>query len=167
MSERGMRSVQRAGANANAAEGARARGYAARGPEHRAGWDFAAGSRATEAQMPQRGGRRARRQFVGSSCRAGTLGSVVGLARSASRWRTPAMSRSGCGSSATTPTSPSPRAWQLSSDVQQAASLDDLFARSDFVSFTCRWSREPRGWSTRIACERCATARCCINFARE
>ena len=39
------------------------------------------------------------------------------------------------------------RAWQLSSGVEQALSLDDLFSRSDMITSTCRCST-PRAISS-------------------
>ena len=53
------------------------------------------------------------------------------------------------------------RAWQLSSQVQQALSLDDLCARSDMISVHVPLLPGRAGWSMRAHPRACAAARCC------
>jgi D-3-phosphoglycerate dehydrogenase len=48
------------------------------------------------------------------------------------------------------------RAWQLSSSVEQALSLDDLFVRSDIISVHVPLTPRPAVLSTRRASSSCA-----------
>jgi D-3-phosphoglycerate dehydrogenase len=101
-----------------------------------------ASSRATTT--PSRRRREGKKHFVGYELPGRTLG-VVGLgaigvevANAALGLRMKALGYD--------PQITVQRAWQLSSGVEQALSLDDLFARSDMVTVHVPWSMRRAHW---------------------
>lgn len=59
------------------------------------------------------------------------------------------------------------RAWQLSSSVRQASSLDDLLLRSDFVTFHVPLTEDTRGMINASRLQAMKTGVVILNFARD
>lgn len=163
MSERGIPVFNAPGANANAVKELVVAGMLLAARNIAQGWAFARGlegddpaiSKAVEA---------GKKQFVGFELPGRTLG-VVGLGaigvQVANIARALGMKVIGYD-----PTITVQRAWQLAADVQQALSVDDLVARSDFISFHVPLTDETRGM---ISAERLRHMRkggVLLNFSR-
>jgi D-3-phosphoglycerate dehydrogenase len=151
------------GANANAVKELVVAGMLLAARNIAQAWSFARGLEGDD-QTIHRSVEGGKKNFVGFELPGRTLG-VVGLGaigvQVANAARALGMKVVGYD-----PTITVQRAWQLESDVQQALSVDDLAARSDFITFHVPLTDETRGM---INAERLRTMRrggVLLNFAR-
>ena len=132
LSARGVPVFNAPGANANAVKELVLAGMLLACRNVCQAWDFArtlAGDDASLHQQVESG----KKQFVGFELPRRTLG-VIGLGAVGVKVANAAMAL-GMKAIGYDPEITVQRAWQLSSEVQQALSIDDLLARADFVSF--------------------------------
>ena len=142
MSERGVPVFNAPGANANAVKELVVAGMLLAARNIAQGWAFARGLEGDDAVI-NKAVESGKKQFVGFELPGRTLG-VIGLGaigvQVANVARALGMKVIGYD-----PTITVQRAWQLAADVQQALSVDDLVARSDFISFHVPLTEETRG----------------------
>ena len=131
MSERGIVVFNAPGANANAVKELVVAGMLLAARNICQAWDFARGLQGTDSEI-RKAAEAGKKQFVGIELPGRTLG-VAGLGAIGVKVANAAIGL-GMRVIGYDPDITVARAWQLSSDVQQAASLDDLLARSDFVT---------------------------------
>jgi D-3-phosphoglycerate dehydrogenase len=164
MSERGIVVFNAPGANANAVKELVIAGMLLAARNIVQAWDFARGLEGTDAQI-RKAAEGGKKQFVGFELPGRTLG-VVGLGAIGVKVANAAIAL-GMRVVGYDPDITVTRAWQLSSDVQQAASLDDLFARSDFVSFHVPLVEGTRGMVDAKRLRAMRDGAVLLNFARE
>jgi D-3-phosphoglycerate dehydrogenase len=132
MSKRGIPVFNAPGANANAVKELVLAGMLLAARNVCQAWDFARnleGDDATISKQVESG----KKRFVGFELPGRTLG-VIGLGAIGVKVANSALAL-GMNVVGFDPEITVQRAWQLSSQVQQATSVDDLLARSDFVTF--------------------------------
>lgn len=132
MTQRGVAVFNAPGANANAVKELVIAGMLITARNIGQAWHFARGLSGDDAQIGK-AVEAGKKQFVGFELPGRTLG-VIGLGAIGVKVANAARSL-GMKVIGYDPTITVQRAWQLSSDVQQALSLDDLLSRSDFVTF--------------------------------
>jgi D-3-phosphoglycerate dehydrogenase len=164
LSERGIPVFNAPGANANAVKELVMAGMllAARNVCH--AWRFAAALDPAEAGLSQRV-ESGKKQFVGFELPGRTLG-VIGLGAIGVKVANTALSL-GMRVVGYDPEITVRRAWQLSSEVEQASSVGDVLAHSDFVSLHVPLSDKTRNL---ISAERLAAMRAhatLLNFSRD
>jgi D-3-phosphoglycerate dehydrogenase len=132
MTARGVPVFNAPGANANAVKELVIAGMLMGARNVGPAWSFARGLSGTDAEI-HKAVEAGKKQFVGFELPGRTMG-IIGLGaigvKVANSARALGMKAVGYD-----PTITVQRAWQLSSEVEQALSVDDLLARSDFVSF--------------------------------
>jgi D-3-phosphoglycerate dehydrogenase len=132
MTERGVPVFNAPGANANAVKELVIAGMLLAARNIAQSWSFARGLEGDDLSI-HKAVESGKKQFVGFELPGRTLG-VIGLGaigvQVANAARALGMKVVGYD-----PTITVQRAWQLEADVQQALSVDDLVARSDFISF--------------------------------
>lgn len=163
MTERGVPVFNAPGANANAVKELVIAGMLLAARNIAQSWRFACGLTGDDAAIHQ-AVESGKRQFVGFELPGRTLG-VIGLGaigvQVANTARALGMKVIGYD-----PTITVRRAWQLESEVGQAASVDDLVRRSDFISFHVPLTDETRGMinAERLKCMKAGGV--LLNFSR-
>jgi D-3-phosphoglycerate dehydrogenase len=148
MTARGVPVFNAPGANANAVKELVLAGMLMAARNIGPAWTFARSLAGTDEEI-NKAVEAGKKQFVGSELPGRTMG-VIGLGAIGVKVANTARAL-GMRAVGYDPTITVQRAWQLASDVEQALSVDDLLARSDFVSFhvpltdaTRRMINEPR-----------------------
>ena len=163
LSERGVPVFNAPGANANAVKELVIAGMLLAARNIAQAWDFARNLSGEDREI-HGAVERGKKQFVGFELPGRTLG-VIGLGaigvRVANAARALGMRVVGYD-----PTITVQRAWQLESDVQQALSVDDLVARSDFISFHVPLTEETRGMIHADRLRHMKKGSVLLNFAR-
>jgi len=142
MSERGIPVLYAPGANANAVKELVVAGMLMAARNIAQGWAFTQGLEGDDSGI-NKAVEAGKKQFVGFELPGRTLG-VVGLGAIGVQVANVACAL-GMKVIGYDPTITVQRAWQLAADVQQALSIDDLVARSDFISFHVPLTDETRG----------------------
>jgi D-3-phosphoglycerate dehydrogenase len=132
MTERGIPVFNSPGANANAVKELVLAGMLLASRNICQAWEFARSTEGDDAAM-NRAVEAGKKQFRGFELPGRTLG-VIGLGAIGVQVANAALAL-GMNVIGYDPEITVQRAWQMSSDVQQAASLDDLVSRSDFITF--------------------------------
>jgi D-3-phosphoglycerate dehydrogenase len=164
LSAQGVPVFNAPGANANAVKELVLAGMLLAARNIASAWAFARGLAGDDEQIHKavEGGKK---QFVGFELPGRTLG-VVGLGaigvQVANAARALGMRVVGYD-----PTITVQRAWQLESDVQQALSIDDLVARSDFISFHVPLTDETRHMINADRLRNMKKGGVLLNFARD
>ncbi len=163
LSERGVPVFNAPGANANAVKELVLAGMFLAARNLCAGWDYARGLTG-DAETVHKAVEAGKKQFAGYELPGRTLG-VVGLGAIGVEVANTAL---GLGMKVVgfDPKMTVERAWQMSSGVDQAASLDDLFSRSDIVTVHVPLNDHTRGL---VSADRIALMResgVILNFAR-
>jgi D-3-phosphoglycerate dehydrogenase len=164
LSERGVPVFNAPGANANAVKELVVAGMLLAARNIAPAWAFARSLEGGDAAIHKavEGGKK---RFVGFELPGRTLG-VVGLGaigvQVANAARALGMRVVGYD-----PTITVQRAWQLEADVQQALSIDDLVARSDFISFHVPLTDETRGMINGERLRNMKRGGVLLNFARD
>jgi D-3-phosphoglycerate dehydrogenase len=164
MSERGIVVFNAPGANANAVKELVIAGMLLAARNICQAWDFARGLQGTDPEI-SKAAEAGKKQFVGIELPGRVLG-VVGLGAIGVKVANAAIGL-GMRVIGYDPDITVARAWQLSSDVQQAASLDDLLGRSDFVTFHVPLVEGTRGMIDRKRLRAMREGSVLLNFARE
>jgi D-3-phosphoglycerate dehydrogenase len=164
MSARGIVVFNAPGANANAVKELVLAGMllAARGICQ--AWDYARGLQGTDTEI-RKAAEAGKKQFVGFELPGRTLG-VVGLGAIGVKVANAAIAL-GMRVIGYDPEITVTRAWQLSSDVQQASSLDDLLSRSEFVSVHVPLANGTRGMFDPKRLRAMREGAVLLNFARQ
>ncbi len=127
-------------------------------------WEYVRGLKGDDERLDE-AVEKGKKKFVGFELPGRTLG-VVGLGAIGVEVANAALGLA-CACSAIDPQITVQRAWQLSSGVEQALSLDDLFARSDIITRARAADSMARAASsTRRACELMSSGGVMLNFAR-
>ncbi len=163
LSKKGIPVFNAPGANANAVKELVLAGMFLAARNICQAWSFAKSQQVTITPSTSRS-RRARRISSASNCRAARWASSAS-APSASKSRT---RRSSLGMKVLgyDPQITVQRAWQLSSNVEQALSLDDLFVRSDVISVHVPLTPETRGLVNEARLKLMRKNGVILNFAR-
>lgn len=132
LTQRGIPVLNTPGANANAVRELVLAGMLLASRNLCQAWNYVEGLKNSSAEMNKQI-EQDKKQFVGSELMGKTLG-VVGLGSIGVKVANAAMSL-GMHVIGYDPTITVNRAWELSSQVQQAKSIDDLLMESDFVTF--------------------------------
>ncbi len=152
------------GANANAVKELVVAGMLMAARNIGQAWAFAQGLQGDDREIHQQV-EKGKKQFVGFELPGRTLG-VIGLGaigvRVANAARALGMKVIGYD-----PTITVQRAWQLESGVEQALSVDDLLARSDFVSFHVPLTEDTKGMINATRLKLMRTGAVLLNFARD
>jgi D-3-phosphoglycerate dehydrogenase / 2-oxoglutarate reductase len=163
MSERGVPVFNAPGANANAVKELVLAGMLIAARNIAQAWSFAVGVDGEDDAI-HRAVEAGKKRFVGFELPGRTLG-VIGLGaigvQVANAARALGMKVVGYD-----PTITVQRAWQLESDVQPALSVDDLVARSDFVSFHVPLTEETRHMINAERLRHMKRGAVVLNFAR-
>ncbi len=164
MTARGVAVFNAPGANANAVKELVIAGMLIAARNIAPAWQFARGLSGDDAAINQ-AVESGKKQFVGFELPGRTLG-VIGLGaigvKVANAARALGMKVIGYD-----PTITVRRAWQLESDVQAALSIDDLLARSDFVTFHVPLTDETRHMITAERIRLLPRRAVLLNFSRE
>ena len=142
LSRRGVPVFNTPGANANAVKELAIAGLFLAARRITPAWEFVRGLTGTPAEMAE-AVEAAKSRFIGFELAGRTLG-VVGLGAIGVEVANAAI-RLGMRVIGFDPAISVPRAWQLSSDVQQAGSLDTLFIDSDIVTLHVPLADDTRG----------------------
>lgn len=164
MSARGIVVFNAPGANSNAVKELVIAGMLIAARNIVQAWDFARGLEGTDVEI-RKAAESGKKQFVGFELPGRTLG-VVGLGAIGVRVANAAVAL-GMKVVGYDPGITVARAWELSSQVQQALSLDELLARSEFVTLHVPLSNNTRAL---IDAKRLGSMRegvVLLNFARE
>lgn len=164
MSARGIVVFNAPGANSNAVKELVIAGMLLAARNIVQAWDFARGLEGTDVEI-RKAAEAGKKQFVGFELPGRTLG-VVGLGAIGVRVANAAIAL-GMKVVGYDPDITVARAWELSSQVQQALSLDDLLSRSEFVTLHVPLSNKTRAM---IDAKRLGSMRdgvVLLNFARE
>ncbi len=152
------------GANANAVKELVVAGMLMAARNIGQAWAFARGLQGDDREIHQQV-EKGKKQFVGFELPGRTLG-VIGLGaigvRVANAARALGMKVVGYD-----PTITVQRAWQLESGVEQALSVDDLLARSDFVSFHVPLTEDTKGMINATRLKLMRPGGVLLNFARD
>lgn len=132
MTERGVVVFNAPGANANAVKELVVAGMLMASRNLFQGWDYARSLEGDDAEVHKLV-ESGKKQFAGFELPGRTLG-VVGLGAIGAKVANAAVAL-GMKVLGYDPTITVRSAWQLSADVEQATSIDDLLARSDFITF--------------------------------
>lgn len=132
MTEIGVPVFNAPGANANAVRELVLAGMLMAARNLGSGWDFARGLEGDDAEISKQV-EQGKKQFVGFELPGRTLG-VIGLGAIGVKIANAAHVL-GMNVIGYDPTITMKSAWQLSSDVEEALSVDDLLSKSDFVTF--------------------------------
>jgi D-3-phosphoglycerate dehydrogenase / 2-oxoglutarate reductase len=141
LSARGVPVFNAPGANANAVKELVLAGMLIAARNICQGWDFARHVEGDDASIHQQV-EAGKKKFVGFELPGRTLG-VIGLGAIGVKVANAALAL-GMRVIGYDPEITVQRAWQLSSEVRQAASIDDLLSKSDFVSFHVPLNNETR-----------------------
>lgn len=163
MSQRGVPVFNTPGANANAVKELVLAGMFLAARNIVQGWDFArqlAGDDKTIDEAVEKG----KKSFVGVELPGRTLG-VVGLGAIGVEVANSALAL-GMNVLGYDPQITVQRAWQLSSSVQQALSLDDLFARSDMITLHVPLTDQTRGLVNAARIKLMKKGSAVLNFSR-
>ena len=163
MSRRGVPVFNTPGANANAVKELVLAGLLLAARNIGPAWLFARGLEGDDAAMEE-AVEAGKRRFVGFELPGRTLG-VVGLGAVGVEVANSALAL-GMKVLGYDPQLTVQRAWQLSSSVEQALSLDDLFARSDAISVHVPLNVDTRGLVSRARLELMPAGGTILNFAR-
>lgn len=164
MSELGIPVFNAPGANSNAVKELVLAGMLLAARNICQGWEFARGLEGSDEEVHAQV-EKGKKQFVGFELPGRTLG-IVGLGAIGVQVANTAVAL-GMKVLGYDPEITVRRAWQLSSQVQQAASVDDILAHSDFVSLHIPLTPNTRGL---LSAERLATMRegvTLLNFSRQ
>lgn len=164
MSELGIPVFNAPGANSNAVKELVLAGMLLAARNICQGWEFARGLQGSDEDVHTQV-EKGKKQFVGFELPGRTLG-VVGLGAIGVQVANTAISL-GMKVLGYDPEITVRRAWQLSSQVQQAASVDDILAHSDFVSVHVPLTPNTKGL---VSAERLSTMRegvTLLNFSRQ
>lgn len=163
MTERGVPVFNAPGANANAVKELVIAGMLLAARNIPWSWDFARGLTGADAAI-HKAVESGKKQFVGFELPGRTLG-VIGLGAIGVK-----VANAACALGMTVigydPTITVQRAWQLESDVEQAASADDLVQRSDFISFHVPLTDETRGMINAERLKHMRPGGVLLNFSR-
>ncbi len=164
LSERGIPVFNAPGANANAVKELVLAGMFLAARNICQAWVYARSRQGTDEEIHKQA-EAGKKQFVGLELPGRTLG-VVGLGaigvRVANAARALGMRVLGHDPDITVA-----RAWQLSSDIEQAVSIDDLLARSDFVTFHVPLVDATRGLINEQRLRTMRDGVVILNFARD
>jgi D-3-phosphoglycerate dehydrogenase len=164
MSARGVVVFNAPGANANAVKELVIAGMLLAARNIVQAWDFARGLQGPDREIREQA-EAGKKRFVGIELPGRTLG-VVGLGAIGVKVANAAIGL-GMRVIGYDPEITVARAWQLSSEVQQAASLDDLLARSEFVTVHVPLSNATRGMIDAKRLRAMRDGVVLLNFARE
>ncbi len=128
------------------------------------GWDFSRNLQGDDERIHQQV-EAGKKRFVGFELPRRTLG-VIGLGAIGVQVANAALAL-GMNVVGYDPTITVQRAWQMSSDVQQATSLDDLLSRSDFVTFHVPLNDDTRGMIDAARLKIMKDRVVLLNFARD
>lgn len=164
MSDRGIVVFNAPGANANAVKELVIAGMLLAARNICAAWDYTRGLEADESTLSKQV-ESGKKQFVGFELPGRTLG-VIGLGaigvQVANAARALGMNVIGFDPKITLE-----RAWQLSADVQRATTVDDLLARSDFITFHVPLTDATRNLVNRDRLHLLKKGAVVLNFARD
>jgi D-3-phosphoglycerate dehydrogenase len=164
MSARGIVVFNAPGANANAVKELVIAGMLLAARNIVQAWDFARGLEGTDVEI-RKAAEAGKKQFVGFELPGRTLG-VVGLGAIGVKVANAAIAL-GMKVVGYDPDITVARAWQLSSQVQQAASIDDLFSRSELVTVHVPLSNATRSMIDAKRLKAMREGVVLLNFARE
>lgn len=164
MSARGIVVFNAPGANANAVKELVIAGMLLAARNIVQAWDYARGLQGTDVEI-RKAAEAGKKQFVGSELPGRTLG-VVGLGAIGVKVANAAIAL-GMKVIGYDPEITVARAWQLSSDVQQATSLDDLLGRSEFITVHVPLSNKTRAMIDEKRLRVMRDGVVLLNFARE
>lgn len=164
LSEKGVCVFNAPGANANAVKELVLAGMLMASRNIAQAWDFSRKLQGSDEEIHKQV-EAGKKNYVGSELPGKTLG-VVGLGAIgvlvANAARTLGMKVIGYD-----PTMTVARAWQISSEVEQAASIDDLLAQVDFVTFHVPLTNATRGLINAERLQRMKDGLVILNFARD
>jgi D-3-phosphoglycerate dehydrogenase len=163
MSERGIPVFNAPGANANAVKELVLAGLLLSARNICQGWDFARGLSGDDKTIDE-AVEKGKKNFVGFELPGRTLG-VVGLGAIGVEVANSALAL-GMKVLGYDPQITVQRAWQLSSSVEQALSLDDLFSRSDLISLHVPLNDQTRGFVNSVRLKLMPKGATILNFAR-
>jgi len=164
MSTHGVVVFNAPGANANAVKELVLAGMLLAARNICQAWDYARGLHGTDAEI-RKAAEAGKKQFVGFELPGRALG-VIGLGAIGVKVANAAIAL-GMRVIGYDPDITVTRAWQLSSDVQQAASLDDLLSRSEFVTMHVPLANGTRGMIDPKRLRAMREGSVLLNFARE
>ncbi len=163
LSGRGVPVFNAPGANANAVKELVLAGLLVCARNITAAWDYTRGLQGTDAEL-SKAVEAAKKQFVGFELPRRTLG-VIGLGSIGVQVANAALSL-GMRVIGFDPQITVSKAWQLSSSVEKAANLDDLFSRADVVTLHVPLTDETRGLVDRDRLRLLGRNSVLLNFAR-
>lgn len=163
LSKRGIPVFNAPGANANAVKELVVAGMLIAARNICPAWDFARKQQGDDKAIDE-AVERGKKNFVGFELPGRTLG-VIGLGAIGVEVANTALSL-GMKVLGYDPLITVQRAWQLSSDVEQALSLDDLFARADLISVHVPLNDQTRGLVNEARLELMKKGGVILNFAR-
>jgi D-3-phosphoglycerate dehydrogenase len=164
MTKRGIPVFNTPGANANAVRELVLAGMLLASRNICQAWNYVDTLKANEKEMDKKI-EQDKKQFVGFELMGKTLG-VVGLGSIGVKVANAAISL-GMRVIGYDPTITVNRAWELSSEVKQAHSLDDLLMDSDFVTFHVPLTAETKNMINRSRLQLMKTGVVILNFARD
>ncbi len=164
MTERGIPVFNAPGANANAVKELVLAAMLMAARNIAPAWAFARGLEGDDAAI-HKAVESGKKRFVGFELPGRTLG-VIGLGAIGVRVANAAVGL-GMRVLGYDPTITVKRAWQLSSQVEQALSVDDLLARADFVSFHVPLTDKTRGMIDAERLRLMKSGAVLLNFARD
>lgn len=164
LSQKGIPVFNAPGANANAVKELVLAGMLLACRNICQSWSFASGVEGTDAEI-NKAVEAGKKNFVGFELPGRTLG-VIGLGAIGVRVANAALLL-GMNVIGYDPDITVQRAWQLSSNVQQATSVDDLLARSDFITFHVPLIDATRNLINRDRLKNMKQQAVILNFARD